>query len=113
MQLHSNSSGLGAQAAAFGGGGAAGIDGEKGVFRMWKEVLDTIIRHTERFSGTVFQDWQFQFETVVRGCAPRLGAFLKWARRCGSPVDAEADIQEECRVPNAHLCDVLAQKSEG
>lgn len=38
---------------------------------MWKDVVATIVRHTERLSGTG--------ETVGSGCAPRPGTVLTWA----------------------------------
>lgn len=48
-----------------GGGGGGAAEGERDGFRMWRDVMDTVVRKAARFMGTGFYHWNFRFETAI------------------------------------------------
>ena len=65
----------------FASAGVGGEDGGRsgGEGRMLREVVDTIVKRTEKFGGTGFQDWKFRIEMAVKGSCGRLHDFMEWA----------------------------------
>ena len=63
------------------GSGAGAEDGGRslGEGRMMREVVDTVVKRTDIFCGSGFQDWKFRMEMPVRGSCGRLHDFMEWA----------------------------------
>lgn len=49
--------------------------------RVGKEVVETVVRRTGRFSGTGFQDWRHRLETCIGGCSERLSTVMRISGR--------------------------------
>ena len=47
--------------------------------RLMREVVDTIVKRTEKFGGTGFQDWKFRIEMAVKGAVG--GFMISWSGR--------------------------------
>ena len=63
----------------FASAGVGGEDGGRsgGEGRLMREVVDTIVKRTEKFGGAGFQDWKFRIEMAVKGSCGRLHDFMK------------------------------------
>ena len=64
-------------ASAVVGGEDGGRSGGEGT--IMREVVDTIVKRTEKFGGAGFQDWKFRIEMAVKGSCGRLHDFMEWA----------------------------------
>ena len=80
---------------------------------MMREVVDAIVKRTEKFGGTGFQDWKFRIEMAVTGSCGRLHDFMEWAEDQELYIDPVTSVTEENSGYNSNLYYVLAQRTEG
>ena len=80
---------------------------------MMREVVGTIVKRTEKFGGTGFQDWKFRIEMAVKGSCGRLHDFMEWAEDQELYIDPVTSVTEENSGYNSNLYCVLAQRTEG
>ena len=97
------------------GSGAGAEDGGRslGEGRMMREVVDTVVKRTDKFCGSGFQDWKFRMEMAVRGSCGRLHDFMEWAEEQELYIDPVTSVTEENSGYNSNLYCVLAQRTEG
>ena len=94
----------------FASAGVGGEDGGRsgGEGRMMREVVDTIVKRTEKFGGTGFQDWKFRIEMAVKGSCGRLHDFMEWAEDQELCIDPVTSVTEDNSGYN-----VLELRTEG
>ena len=77
------------------GAGTDDVGRSLGEGRMMREVVDTVVKRTEKFCGSGFQDWKFRIEMAVRGSCGRLHQFMEWAEDQEMYIDPVTSVTEE------------------
>ena len=83
------------------GGEDGGRSGGEGRW-MW-EVVDTIVKRTEKFGGKGFHDWKFRIEMAVKGSCGRLHDFMEWAEDQELYIDLVTSVTDENSGYNSNL----------
>ena len=80
---------------------------------MMREVVDTVVKRTEKFGGSGYQDWKFRMEMAVLESCGKFHEFIEWAEDEDLYIDPVTSLNEENRGYNSNLHHVWAQRTEG
>lgn len=63
--------------------------------RKQGDAVDKLLKRTDNFEGTNFQDWKFRVETSFRPLVPGATKLLKWAEKEPTPIDQLSVDEQE------------------